>query len=208
MDYNSGIRDVVYLAGHLTEYPAELVKPVRQFAGSHERLADSTLSSDYPIPYDDCEVRPRKLGYTLDWRRIAAVDKRTFAEVEASASAVDLCVWDPIAETFIADGVSSVFYLARRIAILVVSPLPTGAATRYATEVYQNDTLKTLTTHYTIGAATTLGRTPVTFVSLPAENDVITIHYVPLILAKHTGAEVGFQGPHAESRSFTFEEAA
>lgn len=206
MDYASGIRDAVYLGGNLLSYPPEHVKPSRQYAGNDERLADTSLASDYPVPYDDCEQRPRKFSFTFDWSRVHPDDMEVFEDLDGSAVPVDLCYWKPITESFVADGVSADFTIARRIAIVSIGSPPPGATTRYATEVLLNDVLKTVTTHYTIGSPTALGRVTITFVSTPSQGDIVKVRYVPLFLVKHTGSDVGFVPPHAESRSFTFEE--
>lgn len=204
-----GLRERIYLNGvNLALHPSA-VKPMRSYAETHERLADSTLSTERPTPYTSCEVRTRKFGYAISWESIAAADVNALEDFDAYPGPIDLCVWRPITERFIAAAAQTTFALGRRIALNTISAglLPVNAATRYETDVTVNGTLKTYTTDYTWGTVTALGRTPLVFASGLSANDVVLVRYVPLFYAQHIGTDPGFS-EHREPRTITFDEAS
>lgn len=202
MTYDRGLVEVLYLNGaNISIGPDSFTEKPPMEVRQDERMLDATLTTDRGYCFAGQPDVIQKYSFAVKWPRLTTSDYREFHRIRARAWTFDVCIWKPIVELFSGDASQTVFNLQRRQAISVISSglRPTGYATKYPTLVYVGGTLKTVTTHYTIGTADALGRTPITFGTAPAAGDGnVEVFYVPLFLMSRVSDQLGMSLPHRQ----------
>lgn len=202
-----GIQQNIYLDGLNLAVPADRLRYRVSRAETVERLLNSYAVIDRPSAYDGAPGVITKFSFEFGFSSIAEADYQTVTEMESRSGFLDLCIWKPITETFSGDGLRTSFTLQRRIAIQTISGglLPADAATLYATICVADGDVKSITLD---GVDAATGQQTFHLEAAPnAEEDNVTVFYVPLFYVRILDPERDFSTPFSESTSLRAEEA-
>lgn len=186
-DIDPGIREAFYLAGlNFANQPAKIV-PREDRAEDHERLSDGTNQIDRALWGSGLAAIPIIRAWSLVWDAIQPADNDLIKLLRATPGSYPFTFWDRVAETFVSDGTTTVYYLAGAQASVVVptAQCPGGstaaAVAKHPTVVRTGASLGALsviTTGFTMGvAADTRGRQTITLDAPLAALTLLAVTY-------------------------------
>jgi hypothetical protein len=198
-----GIVESVYLNGVAFDRGPSSVVPNWLTAQSRARGRDGALYIDSLQPEATYPVLTAKLDLSLSWDSMCADDILRVNRMIAQGGPFDICYWRYLTEAFaVAAGLTLAGTLARRNALTVVSPLPTGAAANYPVIGTRGDGTTAFTP--TLGAVSNY-RTPWTNAAVSA-GETVTVDYVPVFRMYVVAGQESFTQPHRQGQTLRFEE--
>lgn len=199
----AGLRERLYVGGHVFTRRAAQVAPSWSEMFSVEGLRDGSEQTGRPAPFTGCADALLKLTVAITFARLYEADRAAVALLAARPGATDYCDWKAIYERFTGDGTRD-FVLSSRPALTDLDSgfWPTLAATKYATVV----TIDGVAVTPTWGTTNAKFRKPFNVPSYtgtaetPAE---ILVCFVPLFRMRRVAPVPVYSEPHREDASFT-----